>query len=75
MNAVDVKDLKTVGSNKNWEWISLSQLRAHDLNPIRPTLRPFSGKNGFFFTLAKLIRVHYRFLIVFTQPHVSYSVF
>ena len=30
MNAVDVKDLKTV--------VRISQLGAHELNPVRPTL-------------------------------------
>ena len=47
MNAVDVKGLKTV--------VRISQLGAHELNQVRPTLR---SKTDFCFTLGKLIRVH-----------------
>ena len=50
MNAVDVKDLKTV--------VRISQLGAQELNPVRPTLAFLFLLETAFCTTAKLLRVH-----------------
>ena len=50
MNAVDVKDLKTV--------VRISQLGAHELNPVRPTLAFLFFWKRLFITSGRLLRVH-----------------